>query len=61
MTTRIVAVRNGERVRLTIIHAGQMVVEFQLTEDQALKIAGDLLHATDKEILIDGAKVIKHG
>lgn len=56
---RIVAVKDGDRVRLTVEHNGQMVVQFRLTEDQALKIAGDLLRATGKEILIDSRSLVR--
>lgn len=61
MSARIVATRFGNRVHLTVLDDGEMVVQFRLTDDQALRVAGDLLRAAGKDMLIDAAKFASPG
>ena len=55
---RIETSRDGDRIMLAVMDGEGFVLGFRLTDDQALKLAGELMRAAGKEILIDAAKVV---
>lgn len=56
---RIETSLEGGRIMLAVMDGGELVLGFRLTEDQALKVAGELMRAAGKEILIDASKVVQ--
>lgn len=53
---RIDVEKVGDRIQLAAIHGGAMVIQFRLTEDQALELCGRIMKHTSAQIILDASK-----